>query len=658
MHRALSLTKWLAPAAALFALACALLAPAEAGSARRPLRQDVRAPQEEKPAESEESVVRGRVVYDETSRPVRRARVILVTEGDAAGHGEYAALTNARGEFAIAGVRVGTYYAFVDVPGVLSPVGFVSIEEMRTASGMPDLGEARKFFDLVEVDGKQDLNITVHARRGAAISGRVSYADGDPAVNVSVSLMRRSADGRVRQYLTGATAAALAGLRTDDRGMFRLTGLPPGEYLVGVSESVNHGSVDVGTDMSEDVSGSFRGMLTPQLLMTFYPSATSPKEAGVVKVAAGEERADVDINIPERDLRTVGGVVRARRGGRPVGQARVSIMRRDDPLAPANPVAAYYDNAEYGPTSTTADEQGRWQFSEIPDGAYVIQVKPPEEYEPGTGVAGNMNSNSSVTTVTTGNANVAAVTNASEYHPPRRKRSYAPARVNLDVSGGDVSELVVEVADGARVTGTVSIEGGAAPRYGSVAVVRLGEGGGAPDFSGAQSGGLDGGRFAVEGLPGGRFVFQASVAGSNSDGTIYLKSITWNGKDLLREPLELAEGASAEGVRIVYGRNPATLHVTVRPAAGRRRASELFVLLVPLDLSAWSPQAQPFFCVTGAAGTCPINAPPGEYRVLAVRSPTSPDAYEQEVRRRAASAPRVTLREGEPGRVEVDAPDN
>ncbi len=113
---------------------------------------------------------------------------------------------------------------------------------MRNASGTPDLGEGRKYFDLIEVDGREDSNVTVHARRGASIAGRVSYADGDPAVNVNVSLMRRSADGRVQKYLTGANIASLAGLRTDDRGMFRLTGLPPGEYLIGVNESVNHGA--------------------------------------------------------------------------------------------------------------------------------------------------------------------------------------------------------------------------------------------------------------------------------------------------------------------------------------------------------------------------------------------------------------------------------
>ncbi|HWS88091.1 MAG TPA: carboxypeptidase-like regulatory domain-containing protein [Pyrinomonadaceae bacterium] len=651
MSRALRLTKWLAPLAALFALACALFAPAEAGVARRTPPQNARAPREERPPEPEESVVRGRVVYDDTTRPVRRARVMLIKENNV-GRSEYAALTGAGGDFAIRGVRAGTYYAFVDVPGVLSPVGFVSLEMLRASPGTFDLGEGRRFFDLVEVDGKQDVNVTVHARRGASIAGRVTHADGDPAVNVSVSLLRRSSDGRVQRYLPGSTAAALSGLRTDDRGMYRLTGLPPGEYLIGVNEAVNHGSPAVGArSVGEDLSGLFRGMFTPQLLMTFYPSATSLKEAGVIKVGPGDERGDADVRIPERDLRVVGGVVRARRGGRPVRLAGVTIKRRDDPLAADVPLVHYYEGSEYGPNSTTTDDEGRWWLSEIPDGSYTITVRPPEEYEETPAVA-SVNMNSSVA-----NANaVAGVTNTntSEYRPPRRKRSYAPTRVNLEVSGGDVTEFVVEVAEGARVNGTVTVEGGEPPRWGGVTMLRVGEAGAAPDNAGLQSGSIEGGRFAVEGLPAGRYVFHPSV--SDTEGT-YLKSITWNGRDLLREPLELAEGVSVEGVRIVYGRNSATLDVTVR-AAGRREPSGLFVVLLPLDLSTWSPLAQSVSCVTNEAGACSMSSPPGEYRVLAMRTPTRPDAYEQEVRRRAANAPRVSLREGEAGRVELDAPDN
>ncbi|MET0650491.1 MAG: carboxypeptidase-like regulatory domain-containing protein [Pyrinomonadaceae bacterium] len=647
MNLALTLAKWLAPAAALFALACALLAPAEAARARPTRAQDNRAQREETKRDElpDDSVVRGRAVYDDTSRPVRRARVLLITDGGA--RGEYSGLTDARGDFQISGVRAGSYFAFVDVPGALSPVGFVSLDEMRAANGAPNLGEARKYFDPVEVDGKQDVSVTVRARRGASVSGRVSYADGDPAVNVTINLLRRGADGRVQKYLAGASVAALSGLRTDDRGMFRVMGLPPGEYLIGITESVDHGERDRGVGShGEDFPNMLRGMFGQQLLMTFYPSATSVKEAGVIKVEVGDERADVDITIPERALRAISGVVRARRGGRPVARARVTIMRRDDPLASnmAAP-AAFYDAYDFAQNGTTADEEGRWHLSEIPDGPYTINVRPPEEYE-GTPI--NYNSNLSPP-ASAGN------TNGAGYSPPRRRRPYAPTRRNLDVSG-DVTEFVVEVADGGRVAGTISIEGEDAPRYSYVSLQRAGGGGAAPEEAGTHSASAEGGRFTVEGLPAGKFFLLPNVGGSD-DSRLYLKSISWNGKDLLREPLELPEGGAAEGVRVVFARNPATLRVTARAADGKRPAADLFVILVPADISGWSSSSPPYFCTTGRDGICPILAPPGEYRVVALRN-TPPGAYEQEVRRRATTAPRVTLREGETRQLELEAPDN
>jgi len=76
------LARWLLLPPALFALACALLAPAEAGRAPRRAAQDGQEGQGRPKREPEaNSTVRGRVVYDDTSRPVRRARVVLAGEG-------------------------------------------------------------------------------------------------------------------------------------------------------------------------------------------------------------------------------------------------------------------------------------------------------------------------------------------------------------------------------------------------------------------------------------------------------------------------------------------------------------------------------------------------------------------------------------------------
>ena len=646
------LARWLLLLPALFALACALLAPAEAGRApgvaapRRNTQEGQDGQERQKRKPEANSTVRGRVVYDETSRPVRRARVILT--GNGGGRAEYGALTDGRGEFRISGVRAGTYFAFVDVPGVLSPVIFISVEEMRHGSSvMPDLGAGRAFFDVIEVNGKEDVSVTVHARRGGSIAGQVTYADGDPAVNLHVSLMRRDAAGRLQKFMTGVNLISMSGFRTDDRGMYRLTGLPPGEYVVGVSEPVDH-SPDGSVHRSDDIPSMFEGMSEQQLLMTFHPSSTSAKEAAVVKLAAGDERTDVDVRIVERELRTVSGVVRARRDKQPLARAQVTITRRDDPLGAGGMINFFGpgDSARHG---TTTDEEGRWQFGEIPDGPYTISVKPSDEYEPGTAVA-SMNSNVSVESPMT------AVNMNRDYRPPRRKRGYAPARRDVEVSGGDLSEVVIEAGEGGRISGRITVEGGDANTYAHVSATRLPDGGSrGVDSSDYHSAEVNGSRFILEGLPAGRFQLQSSTY---EGGATYVEAMTWNGKDLLREPLVLAEGGTVEGVQIVLARNPATLRLKAVRAGDRKPSLNVFAFLLPTDtpdLLAYNAQSSS--CATSEEGFCLLKAPPGEYFVLVLPRSVLRESVEAEVRRRAATAPRVTLRAGETKELEVVVPD-
>jgi hypothetical protein len=642
-----NLTRWLLLPSALFALTCALLGPVEpAASAASAPRGARRARQEERQTRTRGeapsvSAVRGRVVYDDTSRPVRRARVLLL--GDGGMRGEYSALTDGRGEFRIDGVTAGSYFVFVNVPGVLSPIAFMNMDDLRRGGGpgIPDIGEGRAFFDVVEVNGKEDVDVTVHARRGATIAGRVTYADGDPAVNVTVNLMRRDGGGRLQKVLTGANIVSLSGLRTDDRGMFRLTGLPPGEYIVCVYESVTHGPGGM-RPRADDIPGMVDSMMGQQLLMTFHPSATSPKQAAVVKVAPGDERTDVDVRIPERELRTVSGVVRKRRDKSPLAGAQVSIVRRDDPLSSAA-TNSPYDTGEGGINTTTTDEEGRWWFTEIPDGPYTLNVKPAEEYEPGSATAYDGNSNLYALTA---NSNINSRNMNGAYIPPRRKRGYAPARRDVEVSGGDLSDVEVETADGGRITGVVTVEGGGELKYASVMLVRVPDGGDAMTAGDLRNASVESGRFSFDALPAGRFFLQPKPY--MGEASLYVKSVNWNGKDLTRESLELGESGTVEGVRVVLARDPATLRLTAVRAADRKPAPEAFAFLVPVDAPAWSPHsAGQLFCSTDEEGSCLIKAPPGEYHVVVLSRRLARDSVDVEVRRRAPTSPRVVLRVGE-----------
>lgn len=634
----------LAPLAAVCVLACALLAPAAPSTTAA--RRTRRATQEAQPAKKlppPDSTVYGRVVYDDTSRPVRRARVLLVDETGS--RPEHSALTDADGAFRIEHVRAGSYFAFVDIPGVLSPISFVRAAEMR-GRNRPDFTEALKFFDMIEVDGKQDSRVTVRARRGASLSGRVTYADGDPAVNATVNLMRRGPDGKLEKFLTGINITSLAGLKTDDRGVFRQSGLPPGEYVIAVSEQAEHGDKGSEGGMRDPTSSVFESLASQQFLMTFYPSATSAKDAIVVKAEAGVERSGLDVTIPERALHTVGGVVRGKSDKRPVKGATVSILSREDGTGADSALGS---ERYMGHNSTTTDAEGRWEFREIPEGSYTLNVKLPEEYEaePSEGDATSNPDGPSDGSV-----------NSSYARTRTKKRGYAPASRDLEVIESDVSDVALELNDGARVSGTVTYEGDKRQGYGYFNLRRVSVGAEvtrADEPGDGRSAYVSDGRFEMAGLPAGKYFVQFSAYAE--DGRAYVKSMTWNGRDLTREPLELAEGAAADGVLVTISTNPSKLRVRAAGGPSKAAMRGVTVTLLPSDLTRWSSYRQQLSCFTDDDGACEIAAPPGEYRVVAMKASSAVGKFEEGLRSRAPAAPRVTLAAGETRDFEVALPE-
>lgn len=365
----------------------------------------------------------------------------------------------------------------------------------------------------------------------------------------------------------------------------------------------------------------------------------------------------MDITISERELHTITGFVRGRRDMQPVARASVTLVSKDDETGQG--AAADFAPREVAHNDTTTDDEGRWQFKEIPDGHYTISVKPREEYESSSfdSMYANMNVTVTNANVTVTNANVTVSTNMNRgvYTPPRRKRGYAPARRDVDVSGNDVSEVAVELADGGQISGTITVEGGT-PQYGQVTALRVPEGAGEPGAEVVENvSARSGGGFAIEGLPAGKFFLKPSIYGEDMK-AVYVKSITWNGRDLLRAPLEVGDGDTVEGVQIVFARDPAKLSVRAIRAGGKTPALNVNVFLVPANFVGWSPYSQQLFCSTGDDGECAISAPPGDYVVVALPRLKAASSVEAEVRKHAATAPRVSLRAGETKNFEAVVP--
>ena len=558
----------------------------------------------------EKSVVRGRAVFDDTGRPARRARVTLIEQRGAVGAGATRfALTDAAGQFELKGVRAGRYLVAVFAPGALLPHAFAADDDPQPAF---DYAPLRRYFDEVVVDGLTDAQVSVRARRGGAVSGHVTYAEGDPAVSASVSLFRRKG---------GVLARVGAAEQADDRGVFRFTGLPPGEYFVGAAETIQHGTA------GEQETGLYVGSGGSDLVTTYYPGAAAAGGATPLRVELGQEKSDVNFALAERELRAVSGVLRSRRG---VAVPGAQVVIRPKGTLGASPYAAAL-------SATTTDEQGRWQLREIPDGDYQItaQAQPDVPADEVFGPAPRPPKT----------PREAAEDEADgEGERPSIGR-YVTKTAELKLNGRDVDDLVIELEEGARVLGTIAVEGGkAAPAY--VVVTAQSAAGGD-----AEAGGYWQGQFAVGGLARGEYRLGVNAGGEEE---YYVKSITLGGRDLLREPLRVEDGQIVRGVRVVLGVGSGVIKGRVVAGAGGALPPTAYVFAVPADSARWRGGADSPPTESEYGGRFSLDAPPGDYLVFALAPARAASALtEAEIRSLAPRAVRVTLRAGQTVTVEI-----
>jgi len=131
-------------------------------------------------------------------------------------------------------------------------------------------------------------SVTLVVRKGGAITGRVTTADGDPVVGVQISAtLVRDERGRRNESTFGNTRY------TDDRGIYRIFGLPPGTYIVAAgSKLVGGGQPNAYAD---DVP-------------TYHPSSTRDT-AAEISLPAGGEAAGIDIRYRSEKGAAVSGSI-------------------------------------------------------------------------------------------------------------------------------------------------------------------------------------------------------------------------------------------------------------------------------------------------------------------------------------------------------------
>jgi hypothetical protein len=211
------------------------------------------------------STVTGKVTLK--GEPARSAVVLLEEQRSGLTSDSPGAKTDENGRFRITKIPAGAYFIRAIAPG-------------SVAAGSPS--EARgKSLNLAE--GEIAENIDFELRRGAVITGRVVDQRGRPLVEERVSLSGLNDGGKpVPLYLQNSYEMSA----TDDRGVYRIFGLPEGRYLVSVGISRGNGPIAAGSNPT----------YYPQ---TFHPDATKESDAKIIEVGEGAEVTGVDITAAE-----------------------------------------------------------------------------------------------------------------------------------------------------------------------------------------------------------------------------------------------------------------------------------------------------------------------------------------------------------------------
>ncbi len=210
------------------------------------------------PAPATTASIQGRIVRAD-GVPVRRARVRLTLQ-NGNGNSQQQTSTDEDGRYEFTELRAASYLVSA------SKIGYVTTTfGQRRASDRGD--------PITVVDGASVEHIDVVLPRAPTIAGVITDENGDPVENSAVSVWQiRFTAGRRR--LVGAPNASPR--RTDDRGRYRLFGLPPGRYLVGAVVG------QLLTDQSTlDIPGYLR---------TYFPARQIPPRRRSSNCASGRAR--------------------------------------------------------------------------------------------------------------------------------------------------------------------------------------------------------------------------------------------------------------------------------------------------------------------------------------------------------------------------------
>ena len=466
-------------------------------------------------------------------------------------------------------------------------------------------------------EGQRRTDIELPVWKYAVIAGTVVDEAGEPVVGIAVkALARNVVAGRTRYGNVDVISEPVA--TTDDRGMFRLAQLSPGNYVVFVPSTQTTvpaarlenpdaalrtdlfwGGIQEMTPLGQPRTlqmGEFALMTQNRVLIppppassgrmqvyrtTFFPAAATAGAATPVTVKAGEERTDLTINLRPGPAMRVSGRLVTPDGSTPppmmirlVGEAMTDVTTFGLPSGP--------NDVGLETVTGLSDSRGRFMLLGVPPGEYILQHA-----------------------------------NRFLARPLQQGKPSYWVSQPITVGREDVSDLAVQLRPALRVEGRFEFRRYCAqvtppPRIGGMAFETVsGEPG--QFFAEVDREELT---FATV-AAGGRYIARPAETGG-----WFVHSVTLDSKDVTDRSIDLQSDATS--FVVTYTDRSSKVSGTVTDAGGAPSATAV-VLAFPIDQQRWSgyggsPRTLKSSFTTRAGVYTFEHLPPGDYYLIAVEN--------------------------------------
>jgi hypothetical protein len=597
--------------------------------------------------------ISGVVVVLGSGSPVRRAQVTLSGQEL---RGSRTALSDDQGRFVFHVLPAGRFNLSVNKPG-----------HVATAYGAKRPGRPGTPIQLA--DGQRVEKLSIALPRGSVITGVVVDEHGEPAPGTQVRALRY-----VLQ--TGERTLNFSGQdQTDDRGIYRIHSLQPGEYVLSaIPRNLNPATDMRQLIMSQAASlqeslgqmpgagragfvlgnlGAIAGSPGAQQAMdqlaqqlgipegsqaaayapVYYPGTATPSGATTISLATSEERSGVDFQLQLVPTARVQGSVVSQDGILPPN-IQLSLMAAGPGGAPLE--------QQPGTSVTRVEGSGQFTFRDITPGQYTLQARAVVRRNDTADVARG------------------AGPGRGGPVPPNQIAQVLWASAEVAVSGQDISDIQLVLQPGMTVAGRIDFRGVGAPPTDLTAVrltlspraqQNLGPGGmpvaAVDEF----------GRFTITGVAPGRYTLSGSPqsgrggagrgAGSNTSWT--LSSAVIDGRDVLDFPLDVAPHENIRDAVVTFTNRTQDLSGRIQDAMGRPTA-DFTIIVFPTDTRYWLSRARRIASSRpGTDGSFIVrDLPVGDYRLTAVTDVEPGEWYDPNFLSQLVqvSIP-ITLREGD-----------